>query len=136
MSCNGSSTNQITSFEHELSTPRSPIYTLPTAETAASAEPNEWPQRVPSQVVIIYPIEATTNFTMLIDDYKTKNLFDSLTGIHVDDVSITINDENSNNIVTFDLSKSRLISENVISSLGEPLQVNLTYKKYINKTGR
>ena len=136
LSCNKSSTNQITSFQYELTTPRHPIYTLPTASTAAGAEPGEWPQRVPSQVDIIYPIEATANFTMLIDDYKTKNLFDSLTGVHTDDVSISINDENSSNIVSFDLSSSRLVSENVISSVGEPLQVNLTYKKYINKTGR
>ena len=136
LSCNRSSTNNIVSFDHEISIPRHSIYTLATAATSAGAEPNEWPQRVPSQVDIVYPMETTTNFTILVDDYETKNLYDSLTGVHTDDVSITINDENSNNILSFDLSNARLISENVISSVDQPLQVNLTYKKYINKTGR
>ena len=113
-----------------------PIYTLATSQTSSEAESNEWPQRVPSQVDIIYPIEATTNFTIQIDDYETKNLFDSLTGIHTDDVSLSISDEDSSEILSFDLSNAHLVSENVISSLGQPLQVNLTYKKYINKTGR
>ena len=136
LSCNKSSTNQIVSFEHDIATPRKPIYTLPTATTPSTDQPNEWPQRVPSQVDIIYPIETTTNFTIQVDDYETKNLYDSLTGVHTDDIAITINDENSNNILSFDLSNARLVSENVVSSIGQPLQVNLTYKKYINKTGR
>jgi hypothetical protein len=136
LSCKGSSTNNITSFEHEITTPRRPIYTLATSQISSEAEPNEWPQRVPSQVDIIYPIETTTNFTLIIDDYETKNLFDSLTGIHTDDVSISISDEDSSEILSFDLSNAHLVSENVTSSLGQPLQVNLTYKKFINKTGR
>jgi hypothetical protein len=136
LSCNKSSTNNIVSFDHNMSIPRHSIYTLATAALPAGAEPNEWPQRVPSQVDVIYPMEATTNFTILVDDYETKNLYDSLTGVHTDDISITINDENSNNILSFDLSNARLISENVVSAAGQPLQVNLTYKKHINKTGR
>tara|TARA_R110002020_G_scaffold59358_3_gene161871 strand:+ start:164 stop:1057 length:894 start_codon:yes stop_codon:yes gene_type:complete len=136
LSCNGSSSNNIVSFEHEISVPRNSVYSLGTSAIPAGAETNEWPQRVPSQVDVIYPIETTTNFTMLVDDYETKNLYDSLTGVHTDGVSITINDEESNNILTFDLSNARLISENIITTTDQPLQANLTYKKYINKTGR
>ena len=136
LSCNKSSSNNIVSFSHEISVARNSIYTIGTSAIPVADEANEWRNRTPAQVDIIYPIQTTTNFTMLIDDYETKNLYDSLTGIHTDDVSITINDENSNNILSFDLSNARLISENVTSSADQPLQVSLTYKKHINKTGR
>ena len=136
LSCNKSSSNNIVSFSHEISVVRNSIYTIGTSAIPVADEANEWRSRAPEQVDIIYPIQTTTNFTMLIDDYETKNLYDSLTGIHTDDVSITINDENSNNILRFDLSNARLISENVTSSADQPLEVNLTYKKHINKTGR
>ena len=88
---------------------------------------------MPAQVDLIYPVESTTNFTLEIDDYETKNLYGALTGIHVHPVDITINDDSGSEIIKFDLSKSRLISESFSSDVGGAITVNLTYKKYSNK---
>ena len=70
---------------------------------------------------------------MLIDDYETKNLYGALTGIHIHDTDITINNDSGGQIVKFDLTKSRLISESFSSDVSGPTAVTLTYKKYSNK---
>ena len=88
---------------------------------------------MPTQVDLTYPVESTTNFSLEIDDYETKNLYGALTGIHQNDVDITINDSDGSQIVKFDLTKSRLISESFETSVDGAVVVNLTYKKYSNK---
>tara|TARA_R100001082_G_C4359054_1_gene158377 strand:- start:799 stop:1692 length:894 start_codon:yes stop_codon:yes gene_type:complete len=132
LSCDGSRTNRITSFSHTVELPREPIYALPTAATSdLLGDDVKW--KMPAQVDLIYPLESTTNFTLEIDDYETKNLYGALTGIHIHPVDITINDDSGNEIIKFDLSKSRLISESFSSDVGGAITVNLTYKKYSNK---
>jgi hypothetical protein len=132
LTCDGSSTNRITSFSHSIELPRTALYALPNAAAAdLTADSVKW--KMPVQVDLSYPIESTTNFTLEIDDYETKNLYGALTGIHVHDTDITINDDSGSQIVKFDLTKSRLISESFSSEVGGPVTVNLTYKKYSNK---
>ena len=88
---------------------------------------------MPTQVDLTYPVESTTNFSLEIDDYETKNLYGALTGIHQNDVDVTINDSDGSQIVKFDLTKSRLISESFETAADGTVVVNLTYKKYSNK---
>ena len=132
LTCDGSSTNRITSFSHSIELPRTALYALPNGAAAdLTADSVKW--KMPVQVDLSYPIESTTNFTLEIDDYETKNLYGALTGIHVHDTDITINDDSGSEIVKFDLTKSRLISESFTSEVGGAVTVNLTYKKYSNK---
>jgi|TARA_R110001583_G_scaffold48407_1_gene151733 hypothetical protein len=132
LTCDGSSTNRITSFSHNIELPRTALYALPNGAAAdLTADSVKW--KMPVQVDLSYPIESTTNFTLEIDDYETKNLYGALTGIHVHSTDITINDDSGSEIVKFDLTKSRLISESFTSEVGGAVTVNLTYKKYSNK---
>ena len=132
LTCDGSSTNRITSFNHNIELPRTPLYALPNTIAAdLTADSVKW--KMPTQVDLTYPVESTTNFSLEIDDYETKNLYGALTGIHQNDVDITINDSDGSQIVKFDLTKSRLISESFETSVDGAVVVNLTYKKYSNK---
>ena len=132
LTCDGSSTNRITSFNHNIELPRTPLYALPNTTAAdLTADSVKW--KMPTQVDLTYPVESTTNFSLEIDDYETKNLYGALTGIHQNDVDITINDSDGSQIVKFDLTKSRLISESFETSVDGAVVVNLTYKKYSNK---
>ena len=132
LTCDDSNTNRITSFSHTIDLPRTALYALPsTAAADLTADSVKW--KMPAQVDLSYPIESTTNFTLEIDDYETRNLYGALTGIHIHDVDITINDDTGSEIVKFDLSKARLISENFNTDAGGTTTVNLTYKKHSNK---
>ncbi len=132
LTCDGSSTNRITSFSYSMELPRTALYALPNTTAAdLTADSVKW--KMPAQVDLSYPVESTANFTMEIDDYETKNLYGALTGIHIHNTDITINNDSGGQIVKFDLTKSRLISESFSSEVGGPVTVNLTYKKYSNK---
>lgn len=132
LTCDGSSTNRITSFSYSMELPRTALYALPNTTAAdLTADSVKW--KMPAQVDLSYPIESTVNFTMEIDDYETKNLYGALTGIHIHDTDITINNDSGGQIVKFDLTKSRLISESFSSDVSGPTAVTLTYKKYSNK---
>ena len=132
LTCDGSSTNRITSFSHSIELPRTPLYAMATAAAAdLTADTVKW--KMPVQVDLSYPIESTTNFTLEIDDYETKNLYGGLTGIHEKDTDITINNDSGSEIVKFDLTRSRLISESLTTEANGTTTVNLTYKKYSNK---
>ena len=67
-------TNRIVSFSHEVNCPRQAVYALPVSASDTKA-------KFPVQVDSIYPIEQTTNLTLEIDDYQTKNLYNYLTGV-------------------------------------------------------
>ena len=132
LTCDDSNTNRITSFNHSIELPRAPLYALPNAAAAdLTADSVKW--KMPAQVDLTYPVESTTSFTLEIDDYQTRNLYGALTGIHIHDVDITINDDSGSEIVKFDLSKARLISESFNTDINGATTVNLTYKKYSNK---
>ena len=119
-------------INHNIELPRTPLYALPNTTAAdLTADSVKW--KMPTQVDLTYPVESTTNFSLEIDDYETKNLYGALTGIHQNDVDITINDSDGSQIVKFDLTKSRLISESFETSVDGAVVVNLTYKKYSNK---
>ena len=122
------SSNRIVSFNHEISCQRQAVYALPRSATDFERA------QYPVQVDLNYPLEQTTNLTMEIDDYETKNLYQYLTGAHSGQVNIDISGSNHDSaIATFHLDDARLVSESFSSSVGGVATVNMTFKKYINK---
>tara|TARA_Y100000034_G_C6863221_1_gene393133 strand:+ start:152 stop:1033 length:882 start_codon:yes stop_codon:yes gene_type:complete len=119
--------NRIVSLNHEISCQREPVYALPTSAADAKA-------KYPVQVDLVYPLEQTTNLTLEIDDYQTKNLYDYLTGVYTGNVNIDINGSSDNAaLASFHLDNARLVNESFSSSVGGVATVNMTFKKYINK---
>mgnify|MGYP003112756779 CR=1 FL=1 len=122
------SSNRIVSFNHEVSCQREPIYALPRSATDFERA------KYPVQVDLVYPLEQTTNLTMEIDDYETKNLYQYLTGAHSGQVNIDISGSNHDSaIASFHLDDARLVNESFSSSVGGVATVSMTFKKYINK---
>ena len=77
-------------------------------------------------------VEQTTNITLEIDDYQTKNIYDYLTGVYTGDVTIDINGNNGTDLVSFELENARLVSESFSSADDGSASVNMTFKKFIN----
>ncbi|MAH47584.1 hypothetical protein CMI37_17315 [Candidatus Pacearchaeota archaeon] len=125
VTCEGSSSNRITSLTHSINIPRQPIYALPTTYPDAQA-------KFPVQVDISYPIETRTNFTLEIDDYETHSMYDYLTGVLTGDVDISIKDEASSTIMGFNLKNARLLSESFSSNANGTTNVTLGFGKYYN----
>ena len=121
------STNRIVSFSHEVNCPRQAVYALPVSASDTKA-------KFPVQVDSIYPIEQTTNLTLEIDDYQTKNLYDYLTGVYTGNVNIDINGDNGTSLASFHLDDARLVNESFSSEIDGVALVNLTFTKYINRT--
>jgi len=119
--------NRIVSLNHEIACQREAVYALPTSASDASA-------KYPVQVDLVYPLEQTTNLSLEIDDYQTKNLYDYLTGVYTGNVNIDINGSSDDaTLASFHLDNARLVSESFSSSIGGVATVNMTFKKYINK---
>jgi hypothetical protein len=119
--------NRIVSLNHEIACQREAVYALPTSASDASA-------KYPIQVDLVYPLEQTTNLSLEIDDYQTKNLYDYLTGVYTGNVNIDINGSSDGaTLASFHLDNARLVSESFSSSIGGVATVNMTFKKYINK---
>lgn len=149
--CKDSSTNRVKDFNIDFNCPKLPIYGL----SSSNAE-------LPIEVQNIFPIEVVTSFTLDIDDYQTKKVFDDLTsngdttfvikvsGTILKDEPLTTFDGNvlttwDNNILysftkqqqgtrIFDFtgSNAKIVSEEVNSSSDELLGVKLSYKTYLN----
>jgi len=118
--------NRIVSVNHQISCNRQAVYALRTSASDTKA-------KYPVQVDLMYPLEQTTNLTLEIDDYETKNLYDYLTGVYTGNVNIDINGNNGTDLVDFSLENARMINENFSSSVDGVATVNMTFKKYINK---
>jgi hypothetical protein len=120
------SSNRIVSINHEINCARQAIYALPVSASDTKA-------KYPVQVDLMYPVEQTTNITLEIDDYQTKNIYDYLTGVYTGDVTIDINGNNGTDLVSFELENARLISESFSSAVDGSASVNMTFKKFINR---
>lgn len=154
LNCRNSSTNRITNFNIDYSTPKNAIYGL----SQNDAE-------LPIEVHSVFPIEVTTSFTIEIDDYQTKQAFADLTSTGTTDFSIFISGtvlediplttstgnieltvssgsldvlysylktEDSVPIFNFETSDAIIVSEQVNSTSDDVMSVNLSYKTYLN----
>tara|TARA_A100001515_G_scaffold143389_1_gene144377 strand:- start:507 stop:1406 length:900 start_codon:yes stop_codon:yes gene_type:complete len=146
-----SQTNRIVSFNVDYNMPKNPIYGF------GRRTGNE----VPIEVHNVFPYEVTCGFTMEIDDYKSKSVFDDLKSKGESSFSIdikasilndiTLDTAEGDQVVTFDnqginsqnkgddpsvfsfsASDAVIVSEQVSSSSDGVMSVNLTYKTYLN----
>jgi len=119
--CSGATTDRITSFNHSINVPISPIYIVGSASAV--------------QVDVVWPITATTSFTLEVDEYKYNRLRKYLISPTVQDIAIKINDCFGNKIQNYKVKDARFLGESVAQSVGGRLTVNLRYNSYYNKRG-
>jgi len=152
ISCKGSSTNRVLSFNLSTQINKNEIWRTNSIS--------------PFQIKTKWPIEVLTDITIEVDDYQTKrqsdalftNAFDNFSiniyGIVYEDSEITTEDgtpittENgipilflkkndasptSNQVFNFSSSNTRLISEQFTSTVDDVATVKLTYLTYLNK---
>jgi hypothetical protein len=163
LSCSGSSTNRITNFDYSVNCQKQPIYTLyqsgysysgPTGPTA----PVE--NYIPKEVLLKLPIEIDASFTLEVDDYSSKSLYDilnndidtnfsiSINGTVFEDATLPVNGVDlvvNTNVPLFTYRKAvginmfnqsfnnvKLMSQEFNSTADEVLSVKLNYKGYLN----
>lgn len=100
VNCNNSSTNRVKSFNINVDCPNVPIYAI----RASNSE-------IPIEVQNVFPIQVDGSFTLDIDDYETKKMFDIL---------------NSNNISNFGIAISGTVLEDIPLTISSGSQESLT----------
>lgn len=153
LTCSGSSSNRIKDFDYSINCTKQPIYTLnqsgisfsgPTGPTAPV------PNYIPSEVLLNVPIEINAGFTLEIDDYQSKSLYNILNNDVDTNFSISIkgkvfettaiitsdiqgfNADNGISIFNQSFSNVKLISQEFNTSADDVLSVKLNYKGYLN----
>lgn len=94
LSCSGSSTNRITSFDYSIDCPKQPIYTLYQSGysyNAPTGPTSPLPNYIPSEVLLNLPIEINASFTLEVDDYQSQLLYSRLNNDSDSSFSISIN---------------------------------------------
>ena len=151
ITCKNSTTNRVKDFNIEFNCPNVPIYGLSSTNS-----------ELPIEVQNVFPLEVTTSFSLDIDDYETKRVFDDLTsngdttfkiqvsGAILED--IPLEDSDNNDLTTWDNqllyaftkqqksisvfnysgSNAKILSEQINSSADDLLSVKLSYKSYLN----
>jgi hypothetical protein len=154
LTCSGSSTNRIVQFDYSVSCPKKAIYLLQPSGVSASGPGYSYPEAnyayEPYEILLELPIEIDTSFTMEVDDYESKKLYDQMNN----DVDYTFSIEvrgkvfknltlgpldiatltTANGIQLFKqtFSNVKLVSQNYSSSADGVLSVKLSYKGYLN----
>ncbi len=163
LNCSGSATNRVTSFDYSVNCQKQPIYTLyqsgysysgPTGPTSPS------PNYIPSEVLSNLPIEINASFTLEVDDYTSKSLYNilnndidssfsiSINGTVFEDETLPVNGVDlvvNGNVPLFTYRKAvginmfnqsfnnvKLVSQEFNSSADDVLSVKLNYKGYLN----
>ncbi len=153
LTCSGSSSNRVTSFDYSINCPKQPIYTLNQSGISFSGPTGPVapiPNYIPSEVLLDTPIEISASFGLEVDDYQSKSLYDILTNDIDTSFSITIKGKVfrdadlavagiqalsvSNGVTIFNQSFSnvKMISQEFNSSADDILSVKLNYKGYLN----
>jgi len=108
-------TNRVLSYSLDIQTPRTTVYAF-----------ND---RTPSEVVSDSPVDVTLNFAIEADDYKIKNIRFVPEETVFRDVTIQINENNTNSsIQSFSFNNMLLISEQYSSDLNSNVSINFTLK--------
>lgn len=81
ITCSGSSTNRITSFDYSINCPKKPVYIFRpsgylNSEVTGPIIPGF--NYIPYEVLSNLPIEVDATFDLEVDDYETKRLYDQL----------------------------------------------------------
>jgi hypothetical protein len=163
LNCSGSATNRITNFSYTVNCKKQPIYTLyqsgysysgPTGPVAPTAN------YVPAEVLLNLPIEIDASFTLEVDDYSSRSLYEilnndsdtsfsiSINGTVFEDQVLEVSDQNLTvnggtnlfmyrkavgiNMFYQSLNNVKLVSQEFNSSADDILSVKLNYKGYLN----
>lgn len=150
LNCRNSTTNRIKDFNIDFNCPKIPIYGLSSSNA-----------QFPIDVHNVLPIEVTTSFSLEIDDYETKQVFDDLSAspntnfnIRVSGVALVdfpLETYNGITLTTYDNiqltaftklqtieifnfsnSNAIILSEEIKSSADDVMSVKLSYKTYLN----
>ena len=120
LNTDGYENNRVSSFSYTMRINREPLYQIGSVH--------------PVQVDIQYPIFQEISVSMEINDYEVDNITSYLTSPKQKDISISFkNPINDHEIETFEIKKSRLLSQSISSSSDDVLSVDLVYNGYINK---
>lgn len=120
LNTDGYENNRVSNFSYTMRINREPLYQIGTVH--------------PVQVDIQYPIFQEISVSMEINDYEVDNITSYLTSPKQKDISISFkNPINDHEIETFEIKKSRLLSQSISSSSDDVLSVDLVYNGYINK---
>jgi hypothetical protein len=79
VTCRNSTSNRVKDFSIDFNCPNLPIYAL-----------QENNAEIPVEVQNIYPIEVNTSFSLDVDDYQTKQLFDDLSANGITNFAIRV----------------------------------------------
>ena len=110
--CDGSGTNRIESFTYSVECNRQAFY-HPTGSA-------------PMDVVTTRPYRVTAQFSLGVDDYESKRLFDYIIDSNKKTISITIG-----SLATFTMSNMELIGESINSSATDDVTMTLNYQGYL-----
>lgn len=110
--CDGSGTNRIESFTYNVECSRQALY-HPTGSS-------------PTEVVTFRPYKVTAQFSLAVDDYQSKKLFDYIIDSNKRNISITIG-----SLATFTMSNMELIGETINSSATDDAMITLNYQGFL-----
>lgn len=149
ITCSGSSSNRITSFDYSINCPKKPIYILQNTKNY-----------IPYEVLSDLPIEITVSFNLEIDDYEARKLYEQLNndsdssfsllikGVVFQDELLYVGGGQNLNVGLGDLIVARksvgvtlfgqsfnnfkLVNQEFNSNADDILSVKLNYKGYLN----
>jgi hypothetical protein len=118
LNVDGHETNRIQSFDISINVSRDPINIL------GKLKPHDF--------VVQFPVQVDCQFTIHVDDYESKNLFDFICNPTEQDLNFLFIDcETGDAIRSFFVQKSKLVDYNQSGSINEALEATFTYKSFI-----
>ena len=148
ISCSGSSSNRITSFDYSINCPKKPIYILQNSNNY-----------IPYEVLSEFPIEIGVSFNLEVDDYAARKVYEQLNndtdssfsllikGVVFVDAPLSVGGQNLNvdstnllvarksvgvTLFSQSFNNFKLISQEFNSNADDVLSVKLNYKGYLN----
>lgn len=148
ISCSGSSSNRITSFDYSINCPKKPIYILQNSNNY-----------IPYEVLSEFPIEIGVSFNLEVDDYAARKVYEQLNndtdssfsllikGVVFVDAPLSVGGLNLNvdstnllvarksvgvTLFSQSFNNFKLISQEFNSNADDVLSVKLNYKGYLN----
>lgn len=116
---NQDNTNRVVEFNYTINIGRNPRYLLG--------------EKSPSYVLITWPIEIETTFTLELDNYQFQEISGALCSPQERNLVIKLHSCGSTGIVTtYKAPRAKLLSESIDASIGPNTRVNLTYRSYVN----
>lgn len=112
--------NRVNSYSISVTSNRNPLFVLG--------------KKYPDSVELAYPVEVQCDFSMDItrDSFTMNNNFDAPCTPNSGDLTITVKDYNTNEIVNqYNLPNLRLTNQTYNVGAGSNANVNLTYKTYL-----